>query len=208
MIDCVIFDCDGTLVDSEHLGNQVLSEHFNRHGVPVSAEELVQEFRGGHFARMVETLENRFKVQVPDSFIPEYRLLVDAVFEQQLRPLPGATEMLSALTVAKCVASNAPIKKTRRSLQLTKLSHHFGDALYSAYDVNAWKPDPELFLHAASDMGFDRQQCLVVEDSEAGMLAGVAAGMRTVLLDPTGAQAAPKEVTVIRSLEQLHTVMV
>lgn len=184
MIACIIFDCDGTLVDSEVLGNQVLSGHFLHHGIEISAESLVAEFKGGHFTEMVKTIEARHDIKLPEEFIPEFRLKSDHAYTQHLQPIDGAEAMLRTLRIPRCVASNAPIAKTRRSLELTGLAPLVGDKLYSAYTINAWKPEPDLFLHAAEQMGFEPHQCLVVEDSEAGAMAGMAANMRTVLLDP------------------------
>ncbi|MGB0865337.1 MAG: HAD-IA family hydrolase [Granulosicoccaceae bacterium] len=200
---CIIFDCDGTLVDSETLGTQVLAKALLQHQIKVSATDLLRDYRGAKFAQMIKELEQHFGTRLPERFIPDYRLAADRVYAQHLQAMPGASELLSALDKPICVASNAPVLKTRRSLEYTGLHQFFGDALYSAYDIDAWKPDPTLFHHAAHDMGFDAEQCLVVEDSEAGMQAGLAAGMRTVLLDPHQVHRAPPQVQCIRELPEL-----
>ena len=66
------------------------------------------------------------------------------------------------------------------SLSVTKLRHHFVGALFSAYEIQKWKPDPSLFLHAATRMGIAPDDCLVVEDSLHGAAAARAAGMRAL----------------------------
>lgn len=203
MIACIIFDCDGTLVDSEELGNRVLSDHFDQHGVSISAESLVEEFRGGHFAQMLETIEARFETTLPENFIPEFRRKSDVAYEQHLQPIEGAELLLRSLSLPRCVASNAPIKKTKRSLELTGLAPFVGDNLFSAYSINAWKPEPDLFLHAAEQMGFAAHECLVVEDSAAGAMAGVAANMRTVLLDPENTTSCEQVSHRIASLAEI-----
>ncbi len=203
MIQCIIFDCDGTLVDSEFLGNQVLAKHFVDHGVDITAEQLVAEFRGGHFTEMLQTIELRHNAKIPSDFIENYRLLAQKAFEQDLVSIQGAEHMLQQLELPICIASNAPVVKTKSSLAITGLTSYFGDRIYSAYDVEAWKPKPDLFLHAAQQMGFEAQQCLVVEDSDAGVQAGLAAQMQTVVLDPDNEHTAVDGLHRISALAEL-----
>lgn len=186
MVACIIFDCDGTLVDSEDLGHEVLADHFVQHGIDISAKHLSDEFKGGQFAQMIDVLERRFNVTLPEHFIPEYRLKAERVFEQQLQACAGVKDALEQLDLPLCVASNAPVKKTKKSLEITGLAAHFGERIYSAYDINAWKPKPDLFLHAAAQMGFLAQHCMVVEDSEPGVKAALSAKMHTVLVGAAG----------------------
>jgi beta-phosphoglucomutase-like phosphatase (HAD superfamily) len=75
------------------------------------------------------------------------------------------------------------------TLQVTRLHHHFGDAVFSAYDIQKWKPDPALFLHAARSVGVAPEHCLVVEDSLHGVEAAVAAGMPVLGFAPMGEAA-------------------
>jgi HAD superfamily hydrolase (TIGR01509 family) len=86
------------------------------------------------------------------------------------------------LRVPFCVASNGPRSKTELTLEITGLLPLFAGRVYSAYEVGAWKPDPGLFLHAANAMGAAPQRCAVVEDSEPGVLAGLAADMQVYVL--------------------------
>ena len=83
-----------------------------------------------------------------------------------------------------------PLEKTRFALAHTGLDAHFGEAVFSAYTVQAWKPEPTLFLYAAAQMGVEPEQCVVVEDSAAGATAGVRAGMRTLFYNPRARGAA------------------
>jgi beta-phosphoglucomutase-like phosphatase (HAD superfamily) len=78
----------------------------------------------------------------------------------------------------RSVASNGPREKTELSLSVTGLLPLVGDRIFSSYEVGWWKPHPGLFLHAAAAMGVDPASCGVVEDSVAGIDAGVAAGMQ------------------------------
>jgi len=71
-------------------------------------------------------------------------------------------------------------------MDVTGLSEYFRHHLYSAYDVNSWKPEPDLFLHAANQLELQPSECLVVEDSEVGVDGAIAANMKAVLYDPKG----------------------
>ena len=92
----------------------------------------------------------------------------------------------------------------RLSLGLVGLLEAFEGRLFSAYEISSWKPEPDLFFHAAEKMGAVPERCAVVEDSLPGVLAGVAAGMKVFALQPHGIDPRiPAEVTVVKSLRAL-----
>lgn len=184
MIKCIIFDCDGTLVDSELLCNRTLSEQLVRAGVCVSAETLVQRFRGVKLSRTLEVIEAEHSVELGECFVNDYRKSLERKFSKELTACDGVTETLKQIELSMCVASNGPLNKMQLALSVSGLASFFADNLFSAYQVNSWKPDPGLFLHAANEMGFQPHQCLVVEDSLVGVEAAASAGMRSVLYDP------------------------
>lgn len=196
-IEAVIFDCDGTLVDSERLANTALVECAAPFGLRMTAEEAMQTYVGGKMADCVADLEHRLGRKLPDSFIPEVRRRTAEAFRIHLKPVEGALDALQTLRLPFCVASSGPIEKIELSLALTGLAHFFArDRIFSAYDVGSWKPDPALFLHAAEAMGVAPNHCAVVEDSLRGVEAGTNAGMRTFWFRPN----AP----LPQSVEALH----
>ena len=203
MIKCLIFDCDGTLVDSEYLCNLGLQIMLKEYGVEVSAEVMMHKFRGGKLAEILKTLEEEHDISLNDNFVIEYREIVDQLFEKNLQPFEGVTEFLDQNTLPVCVASSGPIRKIKRSLQLTGLTRYFGDNLFSSYEINSWKPAPDLFLYAAEQMGFQPSECLVIEDSMLGIQAGLAAGMKTVLFDPMKMFDQKVGITRIRNMSEL-----
>lgn len=204
----VIFDCDGTLVDSEVLGNQVLVELAIEHGLQLTLHEAMEHFKGIKMAEAVAEIERRLERTLPDDFVPRVRQRTAEAFESSLLEVPGALELVSTVTTAKCVASAGPRAKIELSLSITGLLPHFRDHIFSSYEVGVWKPDPGLFLHAAEAMGFAPSDCLVVEDSQPGILAGVAAGMRVFAYLPEGPPAwVPEGVTVIRELKELRPLL-
>lgn len=178
---CVIFDLDGTLVDSEGLCNRTLLELVT--DLQDTVENMTRRYRGMKLRTIFEDIENRIGEKLPDQFEQRYRVAVADLFETELEPMPGVHDMLDALPYPCCIASSGPLFKIRQALDVCNLASYFDDRLFSAYEVGVWKPDPGLFLHAAREMGFSPSQCIVVEDSIPGIEAAVAARMTPLLYD-------------------------
>ncbi|QLE58372.1 HAD-IA family hydrolase [Nostoc sp. TCL26-01] len=172
---CVIFDLDGTLVDSERLCNQAFIDLLPF--IHESVESLILRYRGRKLALILADIEKRYGEKLPIDFEATYRHRVDELFEFYLQPIPGVPEMLKTLEYPVCIASSAPIAKIRKALSVTGLSHYFGNRLFSSYEVGSWKPHPGLFLYAASKMGFSLESCVVIEDSDVGIQAAHSAGI-------------------------------
>ncbi|MGB5346454.1 MAG: HAD family hydrolase [Woeseia sp.] len=176
----VIFDCDGVLVDSEKLANDVLAETLAIYGHQISGEESEGRFRGMKFAKCLEILEQETGIELPGSFETDFRQRMSTVFRTQLRPVKGALKLVESLRIPFCVASSGPKSKIEENLQTTNLYPHFHGKIFSAYEFQSWKPDPGLFLSAAKHFGAAPRDCIVIEDSFVGVSAGIAANM-TVL---------------------------
>lgn len=200
-IDAVIFDCDGTLVDSELLANETLVEYATELGVPISIDEALENYVGGRMADCVDDMQKRLGRELPDSFVPELRARMAKRFRRDLQAVEGAAETLAALQVPFCVASSGPPEKIELSLRVTGLLPWFENRIFSAYDIGYWKPDPRLFLHAANAMGISPDRCAVVEDSLPGVQAGIAAGMVTFAFRARG--ALPGQAIALSRLQDL-----
>ncbi|MBD2198609.1 MULTISPECIES: HAD-IA family hydrolase [Calothrix] len=172
---CVIFDLDGTLVDSEKLCNQAFIDLLPF--INESVDSLICRYRGRKLALILADIEIRYGEKLPMDFETIYRQKVNELFEFYLQPVTGVPEMLQKLEYPVCVASSAPIAKIRKALNVTNLSHYFGERLFSSYDVGSWKPDPDLFLYAANKMGFPPESCVVIEDSDVGIQAAHSSGI-------------------------------
>lgn len=173
---CVIFDLDGTLVDSESLCNKAFIDLLPELSEPVHS--LVARYRGWKLSSILADLARRIETTLPSSFEATYREHVAALFASELKAIPGVHEMLSGLNRMCCVASSGPPAKIRQALLVSGLASFFDDRLFSSYEVGSWKPEPDLFLHAADALGFSPRQCIVVEDSDAGVIAARAANMK------------------------------
>ena len=186
MLECLIFDCDGTLVDSEYLCNIGLARKLAEIGIEADAADMMQRFRGWKLAKIMQNLEELYTIKLEPNFEQGYRQIVAELSETELKPIEGVEAMLDQLELPMCVASSGPRQKIEQALRLTGLSRFFGRNLFSSYEVQSWKPEPGLFLHAADRMGFEPSRCAVIEDSQVGIEAALAAGMRPIHFDPNG----------------------
>ena len=180
----LIFDCDGTLVDSEPLCSLAWSQELSLHGITYSSDELLSLYKGWKFKTIQAEVEDKHNYALPQDFESTYRERLKQLFEEQLQAIPEVANALAQLPHAKCVASSGPKQKILQSLTLTGLITHFKDRLFSAYDVGSWKPEPDLFLCAAEQMCAQPEQCIVIEDSTVGAEAAHRAGMQALLYDP------------------------
>lgn len=181
---CLLFDSDGTLVDSELLNCEAMSAELAGSGIQESPDHLLHHYRGYMFSAVLDELQKKHGVALDTEFNQRFRQRAAEHFVGRLRPIAGIVESLQQLQNPMCVVSNGPVSKLELALRLTSLASFFTENVFSAYTVGSWKPEPELFFHAARKMGFDVQQCIVIEDSRVGIEAAVAAGMRSILYDP------------------------
>jgi HAD superfamily hydrolase (TIGR01509 family) len=189
----VIFDCDGVLVDSERLIQEVDMELIRGLGWPITREEIFAEHLGRSEDAVIANIERRLGRAVPAGFPQEKAAAYEAVLRERLVAVPGVAEAITVLRAGgmrMCVASSAGHARIRLSLRLTGLRTSFAEEhLFSAEDVARGKPDPDLFLHAAAALTAAPRHCVVVEDSPAGVEAAKAAGMRVIgycALTPAG----------------------
>jgi len=186
---CIIFDLDGTLVDSEYLCNQAFIDLIP--DLTDTVEALTRRNRGRKLAPILIDIEKRLGHSLPSTFESHYRLRVAELFDAHLKPTPGTPQVLEQLSYPCCVASSAPPEKIRHALNISGLAAFFGGRIFSSYEVGSWKPEPGLFLHVAEALGFRPGQCIVVEDSEPGLLAADAAGMFALHYAPALANPLP-----------------
>jgi HAD superfamily hydrolase (TIGR01509 family) len=174
--DLVIFDCDGVLVDSELITNAVFATMLGELGAVVTLEYMFEHFMGHSMAHCLTLVRQLLGRDPPDDFVTEYRRRSSRALEEVVA-VPGIEQVLDAIDIPSCVASNGPHDKMRLTLGITGLLPRFESRLFSADDVGRPKPAPDLFVFAASSMSAAPERTAVVEDSPAGIEAALAAGM-------------------------------
>jgi HAD superfamily hydrolase (TIGR01509 family) len=200
----VIFDYDGTLVDSELIFHEVFRDVAAEYGLRLSLDEIMGRFRGRKMAECIAELELPAADKVSLEFIQKVRDRERDAFSLRLRPMNGAEALLRSLSVDICVASSAPAEKIINGLTTTRLLPYFGGHIFSSYDIGSWKPDPEIYLHAARSMGYEPRDCAVIEDSAPGIQAALAAGMHVYALQTRGDEARSSgDVQMISELSDL-----
>ncbi|CAM3038065.1 HAD-IA family hydrolase [Vibrio rarus] len=185
---CVIFDCEGTLVDSEKLCCQALVSVFTSFGATLTMEEVQRHFNGGKLADILMETSQRLGVQVDiDQLESLYREKTKVLFQAKLAPSHNAHSVLKTLNklgIEVCAVSNGPRSKLESTLEISGLAHYFTGAMFSAFEANSWKPEPDLIQYAAMRMGFRTSECLFVDDTLQGVRAGVAANITTLHYRP------------------------
>lgn len=176
-VELVIFDCDGVLIDSEKITNQVDAEELSRIGYETTSEKLVRQFSGMPYPDMLRAIENEMGRPLPDGFAENINRIIHDRFQTELEAIDGVHDLVAVLDKAKCVASSTHMEKLQMCLELVGLLPHFDPHVYSASQVARGKPAPDLFLFTAKTMDVLPERCLVIEDSHAGVTAARAAGM-------------------------------
>jgi len=181
MIQHIIFDCDGVLIDSEILSFAVDEKLLPDYGVKITASELARDFGGVTYGEMIAALNTRFSANI-DAVSYQERCEAELVrtFETDLRAIAGIPDLLTKLSVPIALASGSDLARLDQCLRLTSLEGFFEDRVFSAEQVARGKPAPDVFLLSASSCGWMPEKCLVIEDSPSGIVAAKAAGMQSV----------------------------
>jgi HAD superfamily hydrolase (TIGR01509 family) len=149
---------------------------MNDLGVSITEEQAYQRFLGRSLATVIDTLETEFNIHAGEAFLEGIRDELYARFREELKPIDGIGATIDALGIPCCVASSSQVERIRLSLSVTGLIDKLPN-IFSASMVKRGKPAPDLFLHAADQMHVEPANCLVIEDSPAGIAAAKAAGM-------------------------------
>lgn len=203
MTQCLLFDCDGTLVDSERLSNVALVIKFREYGIELDADELVLRFRGWKLAKIIETLEQAFHLTLSEGFVDSYRAIVTDLFETELKPIEHIDYALKHLDQPKAIVSSGPIKKIQQALSVCGLAKYFGTNIVSSYDIGIWKPDPGVYIYAAKSMGYSTENCIVIDDGPVGVEAGYRAGMKTLFYNRFNEECEFESVVSFYSMKEL-----
>lgn len=176
----VIFDLDGVLVDTQHAENGGIARVGALMGLTLTLRDADELFSGKKMQECIDLMARLAGTAPPPDAIPLARAACEEILGDDLEPIEGVRTTLAGLAddgIPVCVASNSPCELIEKRLDAADIRQHFGERVFSAYDVEAWKPDPRLFRWAAESCGAAPEHCVVIEDSDVGVEAGLAAGM-------------------------------
>jgi len=180
--ELVIFDCDGTLMDTETLASEVEVEALAPYGVKLTAAEFSNRFSGTASEVVKSAMEEELGRALPDDHIKNVKAKMKERLWREAKAMNGAQEVLDMLDQPRCICSNADMEKLEIELTRGELWDRFRPYVFSAHDLENGKrkPKPDIFLHAAKEFEVSPSACVVVEDSVAGITGGKAAGMRVI----------------------------
>jgi HAD superfamily hydrolase (TIGR01509 family) len=181
MIKHILFDHDGTLVDSEILAIDIMLKTLKPYGFNMSPDEYAYLFPGLLDFQILEVIAKEYNIQYDVSVvIPALHAQHHATFSQQLKAIPGITSLIRDLKIPKSIVSNASREHIVRCMKKVKLHNSIDGHFFSAYEVEKPKPAPDVYLQALTTLQLQPEDTIVVEDSPTGVLAAKAAGLRVI----------------------------
>ena len=206
MINAIVFDLDGTLVDSELLQYKAYNHAFSQFGHPVSYDQWLEWSQNSYSAhKWIE--KNRLPLDA-ELIRAEKKLIYDTLVTQELQLKEGVTELLEMLhiTYPLAIASSSRRESIEACLEKFNLRDTF-QYILSGVEMEKSKPHPDIYLKAALDMQQDPSHCLVIENSVSGIRAAKDAGMTCIAcpdrFDDINHQTYKEADLVISSLAEL-----
>lgn len=182
----IIFDCDGVLVDSEIIVQEVFREELIKYGLNISLNDCIYEFIGLSAKSVYEKLEQKYNLFLQKEKILCIQEKIRDQLERRVTAIDGIFDLLHALKSQAtdfCIASSGNMERICTSISTAVIKDFFNESnIFSSTMVKAGKPAPDLFLHSASKMKYNPEDCIVIEDSVAGLVAADAAGMHGLAL--------------------------
>ena len=187
--DAIIFDFDGVLLESEFEGNQMLARLLTDLGHPTTFKEAIEHFTGLSGRDFVAKVESRLGRELPDEFHIATRAERDRTLVEGIAAVIGAVEFVRAMpsSFPMAVASSSSSRWIRTHLAHIGLEGLFEPHIYSGKEhVKRGKPAPDLYLHAARELGVDISRAAILEDSKIGAIGALASGATVIGLAAGG----------------------
>lgn len=179
-VGALLSDCDGVIVDSEHIADEIMARTLARAFGTRSVEQHLEGLFGLNVAQIIRRVAERLDVPLSDAQCRRLHTAIDAEVAERAPVMPGTTEVYRRLGLPMAVVSNSEPPRLRRCVERSGLGPLFGEHIYSAGHVGAPKPAPDAYLHAAQQLRVPVERCLVIEDSLTGVRAARAAGIEVV----------------------------
>ncbi|MEO6224848.1 MAG: HAD family phosphatase [Sphingomicrobium sp.] len=204
--EAIIFDFDGVLIESEFDGNRQLAELLTDLGHRTSLKEALKHYVGLSGPQFVAAIETRIGATLPPEFHLRRKEQTQRAIRDGVAAVAGAVEFVSTLPLAlpRALASSSTTAWIRGHLRHIGLDDAFGEHVYSGREhVARGKPAPDLYLYAAHQLGVDIARCVILEDSEVGVVGALASGA-TVLGLAAGRHCLDGHADSLRALGVQH----
>lgn len=183
-----LFDMDGVIVHTNPYHKKAFKIFLEKHNVSLTDEELKEHVYGRTNAEIFPYIfKDEYTEEKGEEWANEKESLFRELYKEDAKPVPGLISFLEELKnrgVKSAVGTSAPKENLDFIMEALDLRKYFDTFLHSA-DVTNGKPDPEIYLKAADRLNVHPDSCVVLEDSVAGVKAGLNAGMKVVAVATT-----------------------
>ena len=178
MINNIIFDFDGVIVDSEVLASKAFVKYFNNLGYSLK-EEQFYKYAGNKTVEVINLLSEKYKIENKEKFTKEIFSIVAEIYSKDLKLVEGAKDFITRSSRKHFIGSNSNKDRILDGLRFVNLDELFlKDHVYSFDMVERPKPDPDIYLKVLNDNALDIEETVIIEDSGLGVKAATAAGVR------------------------------
>lgn len=198
----IIWDFDGVMADTEKLWLENRRQLINKTFGLNWDFKTTNHFLGGMSDKTKRLCLDKIGLKTDDDFWTDSMKMDLSVMQKGFAPTPGIEDILKCTDIKQCVATGGIFSKSVIKLQTIGFWNKYINEknLFTADMVEHGKPEPELFLLAAKKMGVDPKNCIVIEDSLAGMIAGIKAGMTVIAFIGCEMNNNPENINNIRAL--------
>lgn len=190
----IIFDMDGTIVNTEHLWQQASFTVIANRGYVLSPEQkhiLTQKLPGSGLRNACQLIKNMIKTEDSiETLMHEKQAIACQLYDTGVCLIDGFSQFhaqAAAIPLKMAIATNANLQTMYYTNKSLNLAAYFGDHLYTINHVNnVGKPNPDVYLYAAGQLGVDPKECIAIEDSAHGIIAAQAAGMFCIGINTSG----------------------
>ena len=187
MINNIIFDFDGVLVDSEFLARKAFSRYLATRNLHLSEQEFSRQYSGNKLVEVISKLSLRYNIKDQKSFFNEIISFSNSIYLKELTAVVGVRNFLDTISQKKLIGSNRGKKSIIEGLKIVNLQKYFHEKNIFSFDmVDRPKPDPDIYLKVIEDTKIEPIDTVILEDSIIGVQAAVTANIKVIGVTPGG----------------------